>query len=206
MTWPSGRCVWPRIGPGKLPSVHPGNVFVSPVLHAGDWLCVHGLGLVHAIPLEQGEYKCLVRGVLAHRLCACWVQGSPRGFLLVRGCRVVVDGRSGDIPCKNVRGNVDSPQRNFGELVRLVVPAGHVIKLYVVELILEGLYGIAVHLHLVVVTARVLHDLVLTVNSCIKVRLDLQADKSLVVVKGSFFLRVVNPRYRIRGTNVRCKR
>jgi hypothetical protein len=109
MTWPSGRCVWPRIGPGKLPSVHPGNVFVSPVLHAGDWLCVHGLGLVHAIPLEQGEYKCLVRGVLAHRLCACWVQGSPRGFLLVRGCRVVVDGRSGDIPCKNVRGNVDSP-------------------------------------------------------------------------------------------------
>jgi hypothetical protein len=43
---------------------------------------------------------------------------------------------------------------------------------------------------------------VLTVNSCIKVRLDLQADKSLVVVKGPFFPRVVNPRYRIRGTNV----
>jgi hypothetical protein len=41
---------------------------------------------------------------------------------------------------------------------------------------------------------------VLTVNSCIKVRLDLQADKSPVVVKGPFFSRVVNPRYRIRGT------
>jgi hypothetical protein len=43
-------------------------------------------------------------------------------------------------------------------------------------------------------------DRVLTVNSCIKVYLDLQADKSPVVVKGPFFLRVVNPRYRIRGT------
>jgi hypothetical protein len=42
----------------------------------------------------------------------------------------------------------------------------------------------------------------LTVNSCIEVRLDLQADKSPVVVKGPFFPRVVNPRYRIRGTNV----
>jgi hypothetical protein len=42
----------------------------------------------------------------------------------------------------------------------------------------------------------------LTVNSCIKVRLDLQADKSPVVVKGPFFPLVVNPRYRIRGTNV----
>jgi hypothetical protein len=45
-------------------------------------------------------------------------------------------------------------------------------------------------------------DVLLTVNSCIKVRLDLQADKSPVVVKGPFFPRVVNPRYRIRGTNV----
>jgi hypothetical protein len=42
--------------------------------------------------------------------------------------------------------------------------------------------------------------LLLTVNSCIKVRLDLQADKSPVVVKGPFFPRVMNPRYRIRGT------
>jgi hypothetical protein len=45
-------------------------------------------------------------------------------------------------------------------------------------------------------------SLMLTVNGCIKVRLDLQADKSPVVVKGPFFPRVVNPRYRIRGTNV----
>jgi hypothetical protein len=42
----------------------------------------------------------------------------------------------------------------------------------------------------------------LTVNSCIEFHLDLQADKSPVVVKGPFFPRVVNPRYRIRGTNV----
>jgi hypothetical protein len=42
----------------------------------------------------------------------------------------------------------------------------------------------------------------LMVNSCIKVRLDLQVDKSPVVVKGPFFPRVVNPRYRICGTNV----
>jgi hypothetical protein len=34
---------------------------------------------------------------------------------------------------------------------------------------------------------------------------DLQADKSSVVVKGPFFPRVMNPRYRIRGTNVWCK-
>jgi hypothetical protein len=46
----------------------------------------------------------------------------------------------------------------------------------------------------------------LTVNSCIKVRLDLQADKSPIVVKGPFFPRVVNQRYRIRGTNVWRKR
>jgi hypothetical protein len=42
----------------------------------------------------------------------------------------------------------------------------------------------------------------LTVNSCIKVCLDLQADKSPVIVKGPFFPRVVNPMYQIRGTNV----
>jgi hypothetical protein len=46
----------------------------------------------------------------------------------------------------------------------------------------------------------------LTVNSCTKVHLDMQADKSPVVVKGPFFPRVANPRYRIRGTNVRRKR
>jgi hypothetical protein len=35
-----------------------------------------------------------------------------------------------------------------------------VVKLYAVELVLEGSYGLAVCLHLVVVTARILHDLV----------------------------------------------
>jgi hypothetical protein len=40
----------------------------------------------------------------------------------------------------------------------------------------------------------------LTVYIRIKVHMDLQADKSTVVVKGPFFPRVVNPRYRIRGT------
>jgi hypothetical protein len=34
----------------------------------------------------------------------------------------------------------------------------------------------------------------------IKLHMDLQADESPVVVKGPFFPRVVNPRYRIRGT------
>jgi hypothetical protein len=46
----------------------------------------------------------------------------------------------------------------------------------------------------------------LTVNSFIKVRLDLQADKSPIIVKGPFFPRVVNLRYQIRGTNVWRKR
>jgi hypothetical protein len=41
---------------------------------------------------------------------------------------------------------------------------------------------------------------VLTVYIRTKVYMDLQADKSPVVVKGPFFPRVVNPRYRIRGT------
>jgi hypothetical protein len=45
----------------------------------------------------------------------------------------------------------------------------------------------------------------LTVYIHIKVHMDLQADKSPVVVKGPFFPRVVNPRYRIRGTNVQHK-
>jgi hypothetical protein len=40
----------------------------------------------------------------------------------------------------------------------------------------------------------------LTVDYHIKVHMDFQADKSPVVVKGPFFPRVVNPRYRIRGT------
>jgi hypothetical protein len=40
----------------------------------------------------------------------------------------------------------------------------------------------------------------LIVYNCIKLQVDLQADKSPVVVKGPFFPRVVNPRYRICGT------
>jgi hypothetical protein len=39
----------------------------------------------------------------------------------------------------------------------------------------------------------------LTVYICVKVQVDLQADKSPVVAKGPFFPRVVNPRYRICG-------
>jgi hypothetical protein len=35
-----------------------------------------------------------------------------------------------------------------------------VVEFYAVELVFEGPHGFAVHLHLVVVTARVLHDLV----------------------------------------------
>jgi hypothetical protein len=42
----------------------------------------------------------------------------------------------------------------------------------------------------------------LTVYNRIKVQVDLQADKSPIVVKGPFFPRMVNTRYRIRGTNV----
>jgi hypothetical protein len=45
----------------------------------------------------------------------------------------------------------------------------------------------------------------LTVYIRVNVCLDLQADKSSVVVKGPFFPRVMNPRYRIHGTNVWCK-
>jgi hypothetical protein len=40
----------------------------------------------------------------------------------------------------------------------------------------------------------------LTVYNRIKLHMDLQADKSPVVVKGPFFPRVVKPRYRIHGT------
>jgi hypothetical protein len=41
---------------------------------------------------------------------------------------------------------------------------------------------------------------VLSVYNRIKLQVDLQADKSPVVVKGPFFPRVVNPSCRIRGT------
>jgi hypothetical protein len=43
-------------------------------------------------------------------------------------------------------------------------------------------------------------DILLTVYNHIKLQVDLQADKSPVVVKEPFFPRVVNPRYRIHGT------
>jgi hypothetical protein len=112
-------------------------------------------------PSSRESTNASFEGVVVHRLYACWVRGSHRGFLLIRGCWLEVDGRSGDIPRKNVWGNGDSPRRNFGELVcLLVVPAGHVIKLYAVERVYEGSYNIAVCLHLVIVTACILHDLV----------------------------------------------
>jgi hypothetical protein len=80
---------------------------------------------------------------------------------MARGVWLEVDRRLGDVSRKNVRGNSDSPRRDFGELVCfLVVPAGHVVELYAVELVFQGQHGFAVYLHLVVVTARVFHDLV----------------------------------------------
>jgi hypothetical protein len=80
---------------------------------------------------------------------------------MARGAWLEVDGRLGDVPRKNVRGNRDSPRRDFGELVRLlVIPAWHVVELYAIELVFESPQGFAVRLHLVVVTTRVLHDLV----------------------------------------------
>jgi hypothetical protein len=73
----------------------------------------------------------------------------------------VVNGRLGDVSRKNIRGNGDPPRRDLGELVRLlVVPARHVVELYPVELVLEGAHSFAVRLHLVIVTTRILHDLV----------------------------------------------
>jgi hypothetical protein len=58
-------------------------------------------------------------------------------------------------------------------LVRLlVVPTGNVIEFNAVELVLEGSYGVAVGLHLVVMTTRVLHDLI---NHELRVSLDVKA-------------------------------
>jgi hypothetical protein len=54
----------------------------------------------------------------------------------------------------------------------LIVPAGDVVELDVVELVLEGSYGVAVGLHLVVVTTRILHDLV---NHDLRVSPDVEA-------------------------------
>jgi hypothetical protein len=72
-----------------------------------------------------------------------------------------VDGRLGDVPSEDIRGDGDPPRRDLGKLIRLlVIPAGHVVELDAIELVLEGPHGLAVRLHLVVVTTRVLHDLV----------------------------------------------
>jgi hypothetical protein len=66
-----------------------------------------------------------------------------------------------DIAGKNVRGDSDPPGRDLGQLVRLlVVPSGHVIELDALKFVFEGSHGFAVGLHLIVMAARVLHDLV----------------------------------------------
>jgi hypothetical protein len=66
-----------------------------------------------------------------------------------------------DVPSEDVRGDSDPPRRDLSKFVGLlVVPAGHVVKFDAVELVFEGPHGLAVGLHLVVVAARVLHDLV----------------------------------------------
>jgi hypothetical protein len=75
--------------------------------------------------------------------------------------RLEGDGGLGDITGKNVRGDGDPPGHDLGQLVRLlVVPSRHVIELDAVELVLEGSHGFAVRFHLVVVAARIFHDLV----------------------------------------------
>jgi hypothetical protein len=136
-------------------------IYLSPVHLAGGWFDVHGFGLVGAVPLEEGEHVHLVRGVLVHGLCARWIRGSPRGFRAARGVRLEVDGRLGDVPSEDVREDGDPPRRDLGELVRLlVIPAGHVVELDAVEIVLEGPHGLVVRLHLIVVAARIFHDLV----------------------------------------------
>jgi hypothetical protein len=39
---------------GDFPSIHPGDVLFAPVPLVGGRLYVHGLGLVGAVPFEQG--------------------------------------------------------------------------------------------------------------------------------------------------------
>jgi hypothetical protein len=153
----------PGLGPVRreFPSVHPGDILVTPVHLAGGWFDVHGFGLVGAIPLEQGEHVRLVRGVLIHGLCARWIRGSPRGSRAVRGVRLGVDGRLGDVSSEDVRGDGDPPRRDLGKLVRLlIIPTGHVVELDVVELVLEGPHCLAVRIHLIVVATRIFHDVV----------------------------------------------
>jgi hypothetical protein len=62
---------------------------------------------------------------------------------------------------KTFGGGGDPPRRDLGEFVcLLVVPAGHVVEIDAIELVLEGSHGLAVRLHLVVVAVHVFHDLV----------------------------------------------
>jgi hypothetical protein len=80
---------------------------------------------------------------------------------MVRGVRLEGDRGLSNIAGENIRGDGDPPGRDLGQLVRLlVVPAGHVIELDAIKFVLEGSHGLAVGLHLVVMAARVLHDLV----------------------------------------------
>jgi hypothetical protein len=80
---------------------------------------------------------------------------------VVRGVGLEGDRGLSDVARENVRGDGDPPGRDLGEFVRLfVVPAGHMVELDAVELVLEGSHVLAVGLHLVVVTGRVLHDLI----------------------------------------------
>jgi hypothetical protein len=51
---------------GEFPTGYPGYILVTPVSLDGGWLDVHHVGLVGAIPLEEGEHVRLVRGVLIH--------------------------------------------------------------------------------------------------------------------------------------------
>jgi hypothetical protein len=80
---------------------------------------------------------------------------------LIRGCQTEINRWFGDVSRENVQGNGDSPSRELPELVGLlVVLVGDMIKLNVVELILKGTHDAAIGFHLLVMTARVLHDLI----------------------------------------------
>jgi hypothetical protein len=90
-------------------------------------------------------------------------EGAPEGSSWLEGVDSRLTDRLGTSRAKTFGGggDGDSPRRDFGELVRLlVVPAGYVVKLEAIELVLEGSYGIPVCIHFVVVTTRILHDLI----------------------------------------------
>jgi hypothetical protein len=72
-----------------------------------------------------------------------------------------VDGGFGDVSRENIQGNGDSPRRDLRELIRLlVVLAGNVVELDAVEFVLKCADNVAIGLHLLIVAARILHDLV----------------------------------------------